>query len=78
MSDENNFEKNMDQLEKIVDKLENGNLTLEESFKLFKEGLQLSQKLNELLNNIEGKITLLVNESKEVPFDAETKEENNV
>lgn len=71
MNDDMDFEKNMDKLEDIVKKLEKGNLPLEESFKLFKEGLQLSQKLNELLNNIEGKITMLVNGDDEVPFKIE-------
>ncbi|SNX55370.1 exodeoxyribonuclease VII small subunit [Thermoanaerobacterium sp. RBIITD] len=71
MNDDMDFEKNMDKLEDIVKKLEKGNLPLEESFKLFKEGLQLSQKLNELLNNIEGKITMLVNGDDKVPFKIE-------
>ncbi|MDI3477181.1 MAG: exodeoxyribonuclease small subunit [Thermoanaerobacterium sp.] len=71
MSDNMDFEKNMDKLEEIVKKLEKGNLPLEESFKLFKEGLLLSQKLNNVLNDIEGKITMLVNNDEEIPFNLE-------
>lgn len=71
MSDNMDFEKNMDKLEEIVKKLEKGNLPLEESFKLFKEGLLLSQKLNNVLNDIEGKITMLINNDEEIPFNLE-------
>ncbi|ADL68825.1 exodeoxyribonuclease VII small subunit [Thermoanaerobacterium thermosaccharolyticum] len=71
MNDNIDFEKNMDKLEEIVKKLEKGNLPLEESFKLFKEGLLLSQKLNNVLNDIEGKITMLINNDEEVPFNLE-------
>ncbi|MBP2071738.1 exodeoxyribonuclease VII small subunit [Thermoanaerobacterium butyriciformans] len=71
MSDNMDFEKNMDKLEEIVKKLEKGNLPLEESFKLFKEGLLLSQKLNDVLNDIEGKITMLINNDEEIPFNLE-------
>lgn len=71
MNDNMDFEKNLDKLEEIVKKLEKGNLPLEESFKLFKEGLLLSQKLNNVLNDIEGKITMLINNDEEVPFNLE-------
>jgi len=71
MSENMDFEKSMDKLDDIVKKLENGNLSLEESFKLFKEGLALSQKLNKALNDIEGKITMLINENEEIPFNFE-------
>ncbi|QSZ28378.1 exodeoxyribonuclease VII small subunit [Aceticella autotrophica] len=69
MNEELNFEENMDRLEKIVSALEKGNLTLDESFRLFKEGLDVSKKLEEILNDIEGKITILINGKEEIPFD---------
>lgn len=71
MSENMDFEESMDKLDDIVKKLEDGNLPLEESFKLFKEGLELSQKLNKTLNDIEGKITMLINENEEIPFNFE-------
>ncbi|AFK86930.1 MULTISPECIES: exodeoxyribonuclease VII small subunit [Thermoanaerobacterium] len=71
MSENMDFEESMDKLDDIVKKLEDGNLSLEESFKLFKEGLELSQKLNKALNDIEGKITMLINENEEIPFNFE-------
>ncbi|HHV73731.1 exodeoxyribonuclease VII small subunit [Thermoanaerobacterium sp. PSU-2] len=71
MSENMDFEESMDKLDDIVKKLEDGNLPLEESFKLFKEGLELSQKLNKALNDIEGKITMLINENEEIPFNFE-------
>lgn len=71
MSENMDFEESMDKLDDIVKKLEDGNLSLEESFKLFKEGLELSQKLNKALNDIEGKITMLIDENEEIPFNFE-------
>lgn len=69
------FEIEMAKLEEIVKKLEKGNLTLDESFNLFKEGIEITQKLERKLNEVEGKVTILVNDTEESEF---YKEENNV
>lgn len=69
------FEVEMAKLEEIVDKLEKGNLTLDESFNLFKEGIEITQRLERKLNEVEGKITILINDTEESEF---YKEENNV
>ena len=37
----NNFEVNLKKLEGIVDKLESGNIGLEESVKLYEEGMKI-------------------------------------
>lgn len=57
---ENNFENNMERLEKVVSELENENLTLDESVKKFEEGIELSKKCNEILQKAEKKITILL------------------
>ena len=44
-----NFEENIEQLEKIVQELENGNLNLDDSIKKFEEGMNISKKCNEIL-----------------------------
>ena len=47
--EENNFEKSMESLEKIVTELENGELNLDESVKKFEEGMKIAQKCNNIL-----------------------------
>jgi exodeoxyribonuclease VII small subunit len=55
------FEERMEKLEAVVERLERGELTLEESVKLFEEGMQLSQSCREELEAAEGRIEVLVN-----------------
>lgn len=57
---ENNFESNMEKLEKVVAELENDELTLDESVKKFEEGIELSKKCNDILQNAEKRITILL------------------
>ena len=54
------FEENMEALEKTVQELENGNLNLEDSIKKFEEGIKLSKKCNEILEESEKRITVLI------------------
>ena len=54
------FEENVEQLEKIVQELEKGDLNLDESIKKFEEGIKLSKKCNEILEEAEKKITVLI------------------
>lgn len=74
MNEELTFEEEMMRLEEIVNILEKGNLKLEESFNLFREGVEISKKLEKRLSEIEGKITLLINENEEVDFKEEEKD----
>lgn len=55
-----NFEENMENLEKIVQELEKGELNLDESIKKFEEGMHLSKRCNEILEEAEKKITILI------------------
>lgn len=59
---EKSFEKSLDELEKIVGKLEAGDLPLEESLKLFEEGVKLSRNCRERLTNAERRIEMLMND----------------
>ena len=58
---EKTFEEMMENLEKISSELENGNLTLDETMTKFEEGMKLSKKCSEILDNAEKKIKILIN-----------------
>ena len=59
---EKSFEKSLDELEKIVAKLEAGDLPLEESLKLFEDGVKLSRNCRERLTNAERRIEMLMSD----------------
>ena len=52
----NNFELNLKKLELIVDKLESGEAGLEESVKLYEEGMKIKKICDEKLQDIEMQI----------------------
>lgn len=52
------FEKNMQRLSEIVAKLEQGDLTLEESVKLYEEGVKLSAACGQALEQARLKVTI--------------------
>ena len=54
------FEENMEALEKTVQELENGNLNLEDSIKKFEEGINLSKKCNDILEEAEKRIQEII------------------
>ena len=56
------FEDAMVRLETIVSELENGDLSLDESLKIFEEGVRLSKSCLKLLDDTEQKIEILLQE----------------
>lgn len=54
------FEQSLKKLETIVGKLEKGDLSLEESLKLFEEGVSLSAVCKKELEAAEGKVQMLI------------------
>ncbi len=54
------FEASLGELEKIVRKLEDGELSLEESLKLFEDGVKLSRECQERLSQSERRIEVLL------------------
>ncbi|MEO6333389.1 MAG: exodeoxyribonuclease VII small subunit [Pyrinomonadaceae bacterium] len=54
------FESSLADLEKIVEHLENGDLPLEESLKLFETGVKLSRECRERLSDAERRIEVLM------------------
>ena len=53
---DNNFETNLKKLEMIVDKLESGDIGLEESVKLYEEGMKIKKICDKKLKDIEMQI----------------------
>jgi exodeoxyribonuclease VII small subunit len=54
------FEESLKKLEAIVDQLEKGDLPLEDSLKLFEEGVSLSAVCKQELDAAEGKVQTLI------------------
>lgn len=54
------FEEQITELEKIVNKLEGGNVSLDESLSLFEEGIKLTKSCQKLLDNAEKKVKVLM------------------
>lgn len=72
MKEKLNFEKSLKKLEDIVHKLEDGNSPLDESLKLFEEGVKLSRLCTAKLDETKRKVELLVKtngELKPEPYD---------
>ncbi len=76
---EKKFEEAMKRLELIVESLERGDLSLEESLKIFEEGMILLHFCSKKLEEAEEKVTLLIKESggkvTQQPFEVEEKED---
>ncbi len=61
-----NFEDTMKKLENIANELENGDLDLDTSVSKFEEGMKLSKKCNEILENAEKRISILINNGEDI------------
>ncbi len=62
-----NFESSLTALEKIVRELERGDLPLEESLKMFEQGVRLSRECQERLNEAERRIEILLRDEEGRP-----------
>lgn len=58
------FEQAMQQLEKIIQELESGDLTLEKAMIKFEEGIRLTQYCSRKLDETERKIQVLIKDHK--------------
>jgi len=72
---EKKFEAAMARLEEIVQELEKGDIPLEQSLKLFEEGIKLSRICNKRLEEAERKVEILIKDKngimKAEPFEEE-------
>ena len=60
--DELTFEEGMSRLEEITKDLENTELTLDEQFRLYKEGVELVKKCSDKLDTVEKEVKVLSSE----------------
>jgi exodeoxyribonuclease VII small subunit len=71
-----NFETSLEELERIVRELEQGELTLEKSLELFEQGVKLSRECQDRLTQAERRIEILMRDSQGratvQPFDPES------
>lgn len=72
-----NFEASLEKLEGIVNALEAGELTLEESLSTFEEGVKLTRLCQSALQEAEQRVTILLEkngETEEADFDSSSLE----
>ena len=60
-----NFEKSLNELENIINKLENGECSLDESIKLFEQGVKHTDECRKALENAKQKIISLTEAEEE-------------
>ncbi len=66
------FEDAVKKLEEIIHNLEDQDMELDESLKLFQEGVELYQYCHKKLNEAEEKISMIIDDNgivKQIPFD---------
>jgi len=63
MSNKLTFQENLDSLEKIVERLESGETTLEESLELYKQGMMFLKECNSKIDKVEKEIEVVQNEN---------------
>ena len=72
-----NFEKSLQELEALVEKMEGGDLSLEESLKCFERGVTLTRNCQKALAEAEQKVQILLkNEGHEKLEDFQPDEDN--
>ena len=72
------FETSLKELEEIVNRMEQGDLSLEESLAAFEKGVNLTRQCQKALKDAEQKVSILVSnmgKDEAVPFEGESNEE---
>lgn len=71
------YEASIAELESLVERLEQGDINLEESLKLYENGVMITRDCQEALNQAEQKVQMLLQQSDQatlVDFEANTSE----
>jgi exodeoxyribonuclease VII small subunit len=63
MSQTQTFERNLEQLSSIIEKMEQQDVGLEESLKLYEQGIQLTRKCQKIIDDAEQKIQQLMEQN---------------
>ena len=58
------FEEALSELEGIVEKMEEGEMTLDQSIEMFQKGIELSNYCSKRLDEVEKRITVLIKDDK--------------
>jgi len=72
MSNKFDFNKGLTELELIINKMESGDLSLEDSLKYFEKGVKIHRQCHSALTDAEQRVNILSEEdnySKEKPFE---------
>lgn len=75
--EEKGFEEALKELEGVVERLEQGDLPLEEALRLFEQGVRLSRLCHAKLNEAQRRVEILLREGGEMtarPFEVEDEE----
>lgn len=56
MAKKKNYEENLTEIDEIIEKLENGELNLDESIKEYEKSMKLIEECSKMLNEAQGKI----------------------
>lgn len=67
-ADNETFEKQLERLESIVRQLEKGEISLEDSLKVFEEGVRLARLCSARLDEIQGKVEILLDQEHGEPL----------
>lgn len=65
----NTFETNLEKLEKLTTDIKRSDISLEDALKDFEEGIKLAAGMEKQLDDIEGKIQILMNEPQPMSLD---------
>ena len=69
MEDKNiSFEQALNMLQEAVNKLENGEISLDDAFKMFEQGIKYAKICEEKLTSIEEKVAKIMKDGKEEDF----------
>jgi exodeoxyribonuclease VII small subunit len=72
-----NFEKTLAELEQLVEKMEEGDLSLEESLKHFERGILLTKTCQQALSEAEQKVKILMEKNGKTGLTTFKPDENN-
>jgi exodeoxyribonuclease VII small subunit len=64
-----NFEKSLDKLDQLIEKMEQGNLPLETSLQHFEDGVKLIRLCQETLNTAQQKVKVLMEKQGETSLE---------
>ena len=72
-----NFEKTLAELEQLVERMEEGDLSLEESLKCFERGILLTKSCQKALSEAEQKVSILLEKNGKTELEPFNPDNNN-